>query len=260
MPNHHALLTKLGLSDTEATIYLTLLAYGALTAQETLVRIGGKRPTVYYALRQLVNRGLVRSVAAHGTHRFQAATPDALVSLVGMKRQELEGLNQELSEQLSSFPIAQGTTLKPIVTFVEGVAAMKQAVMDTLYTRSKHIDIITPKDNFFWQVGPTFSPAYIDERVRRKITTRNLWEEPLKPEILARSYQGLSTIRILPKIMHGMFASTVFMFDQTVMYISSLKAANILRVDSEEHTNLMCTMFEGLWVGSTEMGTRGKTR
>ncbi len=260
MSDHRSLLLKLGLSETEATIYITLLAYGALTAQETLLRIGGKRPTVYYALRQLVSRGLVSNVASHGSHRFQAAPPSALVSLVGMKRQELESLGDELTHELPHFQIANGTSLKPIITFVEGVAAMKQAVMDTLYIRSRHIDILTPKDNFFWQVGQPFAQSYIDERVQRKITTRNLWEESLKPELLTRSYQGLSTIRILPKAMHGTFASTVFIFDQTVMYISSIKAANILRVDSEEHASLMRSMFEGIWLSSTELTTKQKKK
>jgi len=258
MPNQRHLLTQLGLSETEASIYLTLLAYGSLTAQDVLTRIGGKRPTVYYAIRQLASRGLVRNVASHGVRRFQAAPPDALVSLLGIKRNEIDALATELTNELPSFRVATGTSLKPIVTFVEGVAAMKQAVMETLYIRSRHIDIITPKDNFFWQVGQDFSQAYIDERVRRKITTRNLWEEPLKPEILVKSYHGLSQIRILPKKIHGTFKTTVFIFDQTVMYISSIDSANILRVDSEEHAGLMRALFEGLWNQGSEMEKRMK--
>jgi len=37
------------------------------------------------------------------------------------------------------------------------------------------------------------------------------------------------------------------------MYISSIDAANILRVDSEEHAGLMRAMFEGLWDVGEEM-------
>lgn len=254
MKNPREILRKIGLSKSEVDLYLAMLAQGALQPSELIRLTGDKRPTVYYALRQLEARGLVHKVPSQGLQRFQADPPEQLLSMLRLRQEELKSMMDEvdgcLPELKKSEPNHEGV---PVVSFYQGGQAMKQVVMDTLYCRDRHIDILTPKDNFFWQVGQTFSQKYIDERVSRKITTRNLWEEPLRPEILTRSYKGLSKVRLLPKVMHGTFRSTLFLYDDKVMYISSLKGGTILLVQSKEHQELMQAMFNGLWDSSSDM-------
>jgi len=251
MSSPKELLKKFGLSDSEIALYLMLLGRGAMQASELVKATRGKRPTVYYALRQLLERGLVSPIAGQGVQRFQAEPPRQLLTMLELRKEELKNLGKEVDLLLPSFETKQlpGDGL-PSVTFYEGEAAMKQIVMETLYCRSRHIDSFAPKDNFFWQVGQTFSQKYIDERNARHITTRNLWEQPLKPEILNKSYKGLSEVRILPSNMHEKFRSTVFLYDDKVMYISSLKNAYVLLVQSQEHHELMKAMYDGLWEAS----------
>ena len=242
------LLVKLGLSGSEIEIYLTLQAHGALTASELLAATRVKRPTLYYAVRQLKDRGLLHTIPSYGTHRLQAEPPKKLLTMIDLRHAELNALAEEFREWIPKLEKAlhpqEGI---PVVTFYQGVAAMKQVVMDTLYASSRHIDSIAPKDNFFWQVGQAFSQRYINERTARKITTRNLWEEPLKPEIMARSYRGYSNVRLLPHAMHRRFRSTIFLYDHSVMYISSLQSGYVLLVTSQEHAELMRAMYDGLW-------------
>lgn len=221
---------------------------------ESLAATHVKRPTLYYALRQLKDRGLLHTIPSYGTPRLQAEPLEKLLAMIDLRHAELNALAEEFREWIpklekSSRP-QEGV---PVVTFYQGEAAMKQIVMETLYASSRHIDSIAPKDNFFWQVGQVFSQRYIAERLARKITTRNLWEEPLKPEILARSYRGVSEIRLLPQILHGRFRSTVFLYDQSVMYISSLQSGYVLLVTSKEHAELMHAMYDGLWEISKPM-------
>ena len=257
MKNTREILKKIGLSKSEVDLYLAMLAQGALLPTELIRLTGGKRPTVYYALRQLEGRGLVHKVPSHGLQRFQADPPEQLLSMLKLRQEELKTTMDEVTECLPELkknePRHEGV---PVVSFYQGEQAMKQVVMETLYCRSGHIDILTPKDNFFWQVGQTYSQKYIDERVARKITTRNLWEEPLRPDILTRSYKGLSEVRLLPSPMHGTFRSTLFLYDDKVMYISSLKSGYILLVQSQEHQQLMQAMFSGLWESSSALAAK----
>ncbi len=242
------LLKKLGLSDSEIDLYLAMLSRGAMQASELMKAVRGKRPTIYYALKQLLERGLVKNIATRGTHRFQAETPEKLLTMLAMREEELKSLREEIRGMLPSLSASQAPNEGlPVVTFYEGVNAMKQIVMETLYCRDRHIDSIAPKDNFFWQIGQTFSQKYIDERVANGITTRNLWEQPLKPEILTKSYAGRSEVRILPEKIHGKFRTTVFLYDDKVMYISSLKNAYVLLVQSPEHHEFMKAIYEVLW-------------
>jgi sugar-specific transcriptional regulator TrmB len=241
-------LKQLGLSDAEITIYLALTARGAMTANELTKAAHLKRPTAYYALRSLKEHGLIKAGNAPGVERFQAEPPQALEAMVSVREKELAALAAEvrgvIPELIKKKTVDSGL---PAVSFYEGEEAMKQAIMETVYCRSRHIDSIAPSDNFFWQVGQSFSAGYISERVARKITTRNLWEKPLTPEIMTRSYAGISQVRILPREMIGKFRSTVFLYDDTVMYISSKDNGYVLVVKSAEHFEMMKAIYDTLW-------------
>lgn len=246
--NPRQVLVQLGLSESEVQLFLALVERGALTARELTTFTKAKRPTVYYALRQLMDRGLVTKRGNQATERFQAEPPESLSTIVQLKQHELEELANEVTAmipELKKHKIAHEGT--PGITYFEGKEAMKRAIMDTLYCKKEHIDSIAPGDNFFWQIGQAFSASYIRERVARHITTRNLWEQPLEPKILLQSYKGLSQVRILPKEMIGNFKTTVFIYDTEVMYISSIQSGYVLVVKSREHHDLMQSMYNALW-------------
>lgn len=248
MKHPHEVLQKLGLSQSEIDLYLAMLSQGALLASELMRLTNAKRPTVYYALRQLLARGLVCKVPIQGTQRFQAEPAEKLLVMLDLRQNELAELTEEvrncLPELKKQAPTHDGV---PAVSFFQGQQAMKQIIMETLYCKSRHIDSLAPRDNFFWQIGQAFSKKYVDQRVARNITTRNLWEQPLKPEIMVHSYKNVSQVRILPASLHDRFRTTIFLYDDKVMYISSLSSAYILLVQSREHHELVKAMYEGLW-------------
>ena len=248
------ILTELGLSDSEVSLYVSLVKGGALTARELMRDTGAKRPTVYYALRQLQERGLVSKTGSVGVERFQAEDPHTLTNLISFKKQHLEKIENELKDVIPLLRLGgEPHEGMPGIHFFEGDTAVKQIITETLYGRDRHIDSLAPSDNFFWQIGQEFSADYISQRVRKKISTRNLWEEPLEPEIMLRSYKGLSQVRILPEVMRGKFKTTIFLYDDKVLYISSRKAGYALLVKSKEHYETMKAMYDGLWFASEKV-------
>ncbi|HTK04776.1 MAG TPA: helix-turn-helix domain-containing protein [Candidatus Eisenbacteria bacterium] len=252
METPSAVLKKLGLSDSEIAIYLALTESGALTAAELVKATRGKRPTVYYALRQLIDRGLCHKAGGAGVDRFQAEPAKALRRVLDEREREHAQLAKDIDAIVPALSkkggMAEGM---PAVSFYEGEAAMRQAIMDTLYCRSRHIDSLAPADNFFWQAGKAFGAEYVRERVARKITTRNLWEKPLDPSTMRTQYAAVSKVRILPKSMHGRFRTTVFAYDDVVLYISSKKNGYALLVRSKEHVEFMRAMYDALWETAT---------
>lgn len=242
------ILKKLGLSDAEIRVFLALSEHGSLSAQEITKHARCKRPTAYYAIRQLMERGLAHKLGNQGIERFQAESGEALLMMIEMERENISALESEVKKILPSIGSSKKTPEgKPRVIFHEGTRAMKQAIMETLYCRGGHIDCLAPADNFFWQIGQEFSSEYIAERVRRNITTRNMWEKPLEPKILLQSYSGRAQVRVLPKTMHGHFRTTVFIYDETVMYISSVASGYVLVVHSKEHLELMLALYDTIW-------------
>lgn len=76
------LLEEVGLTDTEARIYLAGHAVDSITVQELGVSTGVKRPTIYHALRTLSEKGLVTEHERSGKSAFRMEAPGRLLSWI----------------------------------------------------------------------------------------------------------------------------------------------------------------------------------
>jgi sugar-specific transcriptional regulator TrmB len=250
MQEPHKHLLELGLSDSEATVYLAMVS--GVHRPRDLVKVTQiKRPTVYYALGCLEKRGLVSRTGRAGDNAF-SLEPLEKLSIIA-KEQALESSKRE--QRIESLVTTLAASYspsndRPAVAFYEGVDAVKSTIMEMMYSKTGHINSVVPKQNFFWQVGQEFVEFFIEERLRRGITTRNLWEAPVNKDLMAQYYEGVSEVRILPKVMHGKFHTTIFIYDDKTVYVSSKKQSYCVVITSQEHADTMQAWFEGLWVNS----------
>lgn len=240
-------LLDLGLSDSEVTVYLAMVL-GARTARDIVKTTQLKRPTVYYALGCLEKRGLTSKTGLMGDKSFSLEPVEKLSVISKKKALEISKLQKNIDELI---PILVATSAspnqKPTVAFYEGVDAVKNAIMEMLYCKSKQINSVVPKQNFFWQTGQDFVELFIEERIKRNIKTRNLWEVSINKELAKQYYEGLSQIKILPEIMHGKFKTTTFLYDDKTLYVSSKNNSYCVLMTSKEHTDTMQAWFDGLW-------------
>ncbi len=239
-------LLRLGLSDSEVTVYMAMLS-GVHTARNLVKVTRLKRPTVYYVLGCLEKRGLVSKTGRDGDGLV--VEPAGKLAVIAKER-SLEALQQQADIE-ALVPILTATmstpSQKPTVAFFEGAGAVRSAIMETLYGKSKQIDSIIPAQNFFWQTGADFVELFVTERTSRKIKTRNLWETPASKAVMRRYYEGLSQVRILPSIMHGKFQTSIFVYGDTTLYVASKSASYCVRITSKDHTDAVRAMFDGIW-------------
>jgi sugar-specific transcriptional regulator TrmB len=249
-PRKHLL--DLGLSDSEVTVYLAMVS-GARTARDLVKVTRLKRPTVYYALGCLEKRGLTSKNGLSGDKSFTLEPINKLSVIAKEKTLETSKLQKHIEELV---PLLTATTTingeKPTVAFYEGVDAVKNTIMEMLYCKSKKINSIVPKRNFFWQIGQDFVELFVEERRERGIRTKNLWEESVDSKVLKQYYEDLSQVRILPEIMRGKFSTSIFLYDDKTLYVSSKDNSYCLLVTSKEHTDTMQALFDGLWSISVE--------
>jgi sugar-specific transcriptional regulator TrmB len=244
-PKKHLL--DLGLSDSEVTVYLALLS-GVRTARDLVKTTRLKRPTVYYALGCLEKRGLTSKTGLAGDKNFYLEPVEKLSVIAKEKALEISKLQNHIDEMIPTL-VAQFSPRnnKPTVAFYEGVDAVKNAIMEMLYCKDKNIRSVVPKENFFWQIGQDFVESFIEERIKRNIKTKSLWEAPIKKEFIKKYYEGYSEVKILPEVMHGNFETTVFLYDDKTLYVSSKKNSYCVLITSKEHTDTMRAWFDGLW-------------
>jgi sugar-specific transcriptional regulator TrmB len=247
MNEPEAYLRKLGLSESEITAYLRMAA-GAESARDLLKTTKMKRPTVYYALNSLEKRGLISKSGKENDAAFTLAPFQRLVAIAKEKEDEAVQLTEQVGELIAGLGSSKGIKIeKPTVSFFEGIDAVKHVVMDVMYAKQRTVELIVPEHTFFWGFGEEFLRKYIEERRSRNIKTRNLWEATIDAKEFKRYYTTQSEIRMLPTIMKGKFKSTVFLFDDKTLYVSSYENAYAILVVSAEHHDTMHALFEGLW-------------
>ncbi len=241
-------LKKLGLTESEVTVYLRMVA-GAHNARDLMKTTKMKRPTIYYALNSLSKRGLISKSGKENDSTFILAPFERLIAIAREKEDEALNLTEEIGELIPSLTTSESSKIeKPVVSFFEGVDAVKHVVMDVMYSKSKKVDMVVPEHTFFWGFGEPFLRKYIEEGRMRNITTRNLWEKEIEPVRFKKYQSKMFQIKILPKVMKGKFKSTVFLFDDKTLYVSSYENCYAILVSSKEHKDTISALFEGLWV------------
>lgn len=244
-PRKHLL--DLGLSDSEATVYLAMVS-GVKIARDLVKVTRLKRPTVYYALGCLEKRGLTSKTGLSGDKSFTLEPIEKLSTIARGKVLEVSRLQNRIDELI---PLLTATSSpvnkKPIVAFYEGVDAVKNAIMEMLYCKNRKINSVVPMQNFFKEVGQEFIELFMEERIKRNIKTKNLWEAPIDKKLIKQYYEELSQVRILPEIMHDKFKTTIFLYDDKTLYVSSKNNSYCVLITSKEHTDTMQAWFDGLW-------------
>lgn len=176
---------QLGLSDKEAKTYLASLESGPAAVQEISKKAGLKRPTVYFAIEQLMKKGLMSSLEKGKKRFFAAESPERLVSLIAAQRKKAqtleEGLQRALPELNNIFNL---TGEKPKVIFFEGKEGIKAIQNDFLKTEDRLIENIYPRDDFTKIFSEKERKEYIAQLRKKRIKVRTIYTSRNKMEQL----------------------------------------------------------------------------
>jgi sugar-specific transcriptional regulator TrmB len=242
----HKLLASLGLTETEATIYLAGLELSPCTPQTLSLKTNVKRPTVYHALDTLREKGFVSELKIGNKSHFTMMNPESLRGLVSNKKIELE--QQEL--QLASLiPFLSDLQLQKNLTEVihgHGKEGAKRVLDAAFRTKTKQWDIIAPYENFL-RHDKELAELYLTTRKVRDIRARTLWELRRDERPLSEAEVEIRNPRILPPALAGKFESMILIFDDKVAIFSSHKNLSAILITSNEINALFKAMFEGLW-------------
>lgn len=161
---------RLGFSDKESTVYVTLLRRGNASVADICTETGMNRATVHDTCDHLGRAGLVTAYAADGQRRFGAEPPERLLTVLSLQRREVTA-REDIAARLLPRLLAIGTShaAKPKIRYIEGIDGLRnmqreyecqegdviqlvgydayRAVEDRRMTRSHHETIATNKKN-----------------------------------------------------------------------------------------------------------------
>jgi len=248
-------LQKIGLTATEAQLYIVGLQHGAVSVNELVKQTGVNRATVYHALDTLMEKGLAAKKQSQGALAVTMTPPAQLERVIDLQVQQIEQRRGKVAELLPLLQQQVSTAAGMQVYHYEGITGVKTAVEDALYCKSRHWDILSPLKNFFSEFDRAYADYFLQTRTSRGIVTRSLWEPKDSHAKLTPEQLQERNPRILPAVMHGKFSSVICLYDDKVLVISSLKELSAVIIQSQEFHDTMAAVYEGLWGAS--VGIRG---
>jgi sugar-specific transcriptional regulator TrmB len=254
MSDVEQLLKEIGLTSTEATIYLTGLHNESVDVRGIAVKTKIKRPTIYHALNTLLEKGLVAERKIGNRVQFSMCSPTQLKAHIQRQKERLSEQENKLNTLIPLLEQSVGETTKDPHTIVEykGVEGVKMVLDVAFYCRSKHWDIIAPVDNFLKQYDKQYADYYLRARKYNVITSRSLWEDGFGGRKLTKEEVADRNPRFMPKSMQGKFHSMIILFDDKVAIISPLEKLSATLITSKEIHGMLSAMFNSIWEVATK--------
>lgn len=153
-------LQKLGLSDKEAKIYLTLLQFPELSASKIAKKNELPRPTTYSSLESLIKKGLVSTSFNGRIKSFTAESPKNLGDLINQEEENLKVKKEIVATIEKQLNEIKQQIDRPEVTFYDGTKAVN-SLMITTASKNKHIYEIGD-----WSVFGPYSASFSQARIK----------------------------------------------------------------------------------------------
>ena len=166
------ILRKIGLTENEIKIYLSLLKIGLSTAYDISKKTSIYRVHVYDKLEQLMDKGLVTHVYKGAKKYFQATHPSKIKHYIEDKKRELETQEQAVN---TIMPELEAMTKIPKEdTFVEvfkGNEGLKYFLKDIIKTKQEVL-ITGIDDKKYHEALPVFMKQYFRDLRNNNIKER----------------------------------------------------------------------------------------
>ncbi|MDC0358973.1 helix-turn-helix domain-containing protein [Oligoflexia bacterium] len=242
-------LINLGLTEDEASVYLSMLELGGGYVSQIAKKAGKHRATCYHTLGNLLNKGLATKFEKG---KYQFFSPEQPEKIVRQAQGNLERAEALLPELLSIQNMRSG---KPKIKFFERRSGIETIFEDTLTAEGSilgytNLALVTT-------LFPDFFRKYTKEKVKRKIKTRYLSPQPINQADLINHFfpKGanpdlLEILFINPE--EFPFKNELAIYENKVAIMSLSEEEQIaILVESHTFSDTMRNIFDLSWLGAT---------
>lgn len=163
-------LTSLGLTESQAKAYITLIQHGSITAPALALKIQETRTNAYKILDKLTDLGLAKKDESAKKIIYRAANPVALETLAIKERNEVLAREKQVRNAMPTLLNYFYTfSEQPGVRFFHGEDGLHELLNDILRVRKDVYVLRSPADGPF--LGKDFFPSYQAKRAKLGIHT-----------------------------------------------------------------------------------------
>jgi len=233
-------LNSLGLTESEAKIYVAGLELGPSSVQQIAKKAEVSRTAAYDAIEGLKNRGLLSTFQKGKKTLYTVSEPDYLVNYLKEKKQTFNNQVDIITRNIGDLRLLTGGE-KPVVKLVSG----KQAV----YYWFELINEKKPKKMYeisnINEVAKNFSDESFEIARRtfayKKINTRFMYVGTATKERPNVDYLQLD------KKDFGNFHGDITVYRDTIVMITFSEGANLIEIENKVLAETMWVMMDNLW-------------
>lgn len=246
-------LQKIGLSENEAKVYLTLLSGGLISVFKLAKNLEMARSTLYGILTDLQKKGVVSQVLKDQVKYFKAEPPEKLLHILELKEETIKRQKEELVALLPEIKkLVNLDYTSPKIKIFEGRKEMEQLFNDILLYKNIEVKWLLSVKDYVDTMGKDFIIDFNKKRLNRNISFRGVWPGPkmidLKNkgmDVLTPNEKHKRKIRFLPK--KYTFSLTYALYENKAFFISSKRENFGFLIESQEFIEMMNMQFEILW-------------
>jgi HTH-type transcriptional regulator, sugar sensing transcriptional regulator len=235
-----AILSDLGLTDKEVSVYISTLELGPASLLEISRHCKVKRSTVYEVVPDLEARGLLRRTKYGKRFRYLAEDPRTISGLLDERRKRFE----EALPQFMALYNAQDK--RPKVFFYQGAEELRAMYDDTLRAGTALMNY-TSISNLYEYLTRDWVDGYIARRVKYGIPTRIVAvDSPEAREWASDATEDLRQIRLVPAP-DMPFSADVHIYGNKVIVATFQGGLFGLLIEDENIARMQAMMFELMW-------------
>jgi len=150
-------LKKLGLSKSEATLYLSLLKLGASDIQPLIEETGFYKANIYQSLERLCEKGIISKIIEKGKRVYQIQKPGSIIEFIKKKKDELNEQEKLAKELVKNIENKKSSYVQETAMVFRGISGVKQIYSEIIEKELDYFVFGSPKESeiiipdYYWQ-------------------------------------------------------------------------------------------------------------
>lgn len=234
-------LIKLGLTDTEARVYLAMLKLGPDTVQHIAREARISRTAAYEIISGLEKKGLASSFTQGKRKKMVVEEPEKLEGYFESRIKDAQLELTTLNRILPELRLLQGGGDKPRVRFYKGVEGIRAIFRDLAMVQPDELYEFTNIDAVYAMVDPKLLAEVRSEYDYNSVKTRVLHRGELRNPSAKVEYRELSS-EILD------FQGDVWIYGNRIAFIHFVGKIEVVIIDNQMFADTMRAMFNAAWM------------
>jgi len=245
-----AQLEKIGLSKSEAAVYLSALKLGVAKASEIAQKAEIKREAAYYILKLLQEKGFVSEVIKSGVKYYSSVEPKRILGIIEEEKHKKSEAIKEILPDLES--LKKVALTRPKIEVYEGFDGIKTAA--SKLTERRNQEIYCYVDESILKFIPYFHPQFRRKRKEMNVKLKVITQKTkfMIEDLKNKDNEELRETRFNDEIMNEIGATYYILEDAIIILKANEKEQLGIYIQEPNTARLQRKIFERIWKESNK--------